>query len=131
MEYAVFDPGDLPRADLADTDDIPVDHEISPLDQVIGLEAMRVKLWYFEPGDEIGYHAHHEQEELYYILKGDFSVKIGRSGETEIREVGPGAVFAAGPDIGHGHRYLGEDEGVILAVGAPAVDDPGRDPHEL
>jgi hypothetical protein len=33
--------------------------------------------------------------------------------------------------VGHGHRYVGDDRGVVLAVGAPNVDDPGMDPHAL
>ena len=35
------------------------------------------------------------------------------------------------PEIGHGHRYVGDDRGVVLSVGAPAVEDPGLDPHQL
>jgi hypothetical protein len=33
--------------------------------------------------------------------------------------------------VGHGHRYVGDDRGVILAIGAPAVDDEGLDPHAI
>lgn len=131
MEYEVFEPGEIPRRDLASDDRMPPDLDIRAIDQAMGLESVRVKLWYFEPGDEIGYHAHAEQEELFYILKGEFSLKLGRSGDTEIRTVGPGSIYGAGPGIGHGHRYLGDDEGVMLAIGAPPVDDPGLNPHEL
>lgn len=131
MEYEVFEPGEIPRQDLSEDNRMPPDLDIRAIDAAMGLESMRIKLWYFEPGDEIGYHAHAEQEEVYYVLKGTFSLKLGRSGNTEIREVGPGAIFGAAPGIGHGHRYLGDDEGVILAIGAPAVEDPGLNPHEL
>lgn len=131
MEYEVLDLENVPLTDLAGDDDVPPDLEIRAIDAALGLSNLRAKAWYFEPGDEIGYHAHSTQEELYYVLEGEFSVKIGRSGETEIVEVGPGALYAAGPEVGHGHRYLGDDRGVILAFGAPAVDDPGLDPHSL
>ncbi|MDY7080932.1 MAG: cupin domain-containing protein [Halobacteria archaeon] len=131
MEYEVLDTEDVPITDLSEVEGIPPDLDIRAVDEMMGLDKMMVKLWYFEPGDEIQYHAHSEQEELYYVIKGEFSLKLGKSGETEIVEVGPGAFWAAGPETGHGHRYTGDDEGVVLAVGAPAVADPGLNPHEL
>ncbi|MFB6084191.1 MAG: cupin domain-containing protein [Halorientalis sp.] len=131
MEYEVLDTEDVPLTDLSDVEDVPPDLDIRPVGRTMGLEEMHVTLWYFEPGEEINYHAHSEQEELYYVIEGEFSLKLGRSGETETMEVGPGAFWAAGPEIGHGHRYVGDDEGVILAIGAPGVEDPGLDPHDL
>lgn len=131
MDYEVVHTDDVPVIDLAENDEIPPDHDIRAIDAALDAENVRVKLWYFEPGDEIAYHAHGEQEEIYYILEGEFSLKLGRSGDTEIVEVGPGTFYRAAPEIGHGHRYLGDDRGVILAIGAPAVDDPGLNPHEL
>lgn len=131
VEYEVVDTDDVPRTDLSDVEDIPPDLDIHAVDDLLGLDELRLKLWYFEPGEEISYHAHGEQEEVYFVLEGEFSLKLGRSGDTEIREVGPGDFWAAGPEIGHGHRYVGDDEGVVLAIGAPDVADPGLDPHEL
>lgn len=114
-----------------DEDKSPPEVAVQDIDKALGTEQMQVKLWHFQPGDEVEYHAHLEQEELYYVLDGTFSLKLGRSGETEIVEAGPGTFFVAGPKVGHGHRYIGNDEGVLLAIGAPPVDDPGRDPHTL
>ena len=131
MEYEVLDLGDAPVTDLSEIDAIPPDLDVRPVGDLLGLERMRATVWHFEPGEEVGYHAHAEQEELYYVLEGTFSLKLGRSGETERVEVGPGALWAAGPEIGHGHRYIGDDRGVVLSVGAPAVEDPGLDPHDL
>lgn len=131
MEYEVVNLDDVPVTDLAETDAVPPDLDVRPVGDQLGTERMRVTVWYFEPGEEIQYHAHGEQEELYYALEGEFSLKLGRSGETEIREVGPGTFWVAKPEVGHGHRYVGEDRGVVLALGAPPVDDPGRDPHAL
>jgi quercetin dioxygenase-like cupin family protein len=108
-----------------------VDVRAGDVDGALDAEALRVKLWRFEPGEEVEYHAHAEQEELFYVLEGEFSLKLGRSGETEIVEVGPGTFWVAGPGVGHGHRCIGDDEGVVLAVGAPPVRAPGLDPHEL
>ncbi|AQL44230.1 cupin [Halorientalis sp. IM1011] len=131
MEYEVLDTEDVPVTDLSEVEGVPPDLDIRPVGRTMGLDNLHVTLWYFEPGEEINYHAHGEQEELYYVIEGEFSLKLGRSGETETMEVGPGAFWAAGPEIGHGHRYVGDDEGVILAIGAPAVEDPGLDPHSL
>lgn len=140
VDYEIIHSEDIPNRTLSevyreyierDEDKSPPEVTVQDIDTALGTEKIQVKLWHFHPGDEIEYHAHTEQEELYYILEGKFSVKLGRSGETEIVEAGPGTFFAAAPEIGHGHRYIGEDKGVILAIGAPPADDPGRDPHQL
>ncbi|WP_299262785.1 cupin domain-containing protein [Halorientalis sp.] len=131
MEYEVLGTEDVPVTDLSEVDGVPPDLDIRPVGRTMGLDNLHVTLWYFEPDEEIQYHAHSEQEELYYVVEGEFSLKLGRSGEAETVEVGPGAFWAAGPEVGHGHRYVGDDEGVVLAVGAPAIEDPGLDPHNL
>lgn len=58
---------------------------------------MRMNVWYIDPDEGISYHAHSEQEELLYVAEGTFSLKLGRSGETEAVEAGPGTWWAAGP----------------------------------
>jgi len=131
MDYEVVDADDVPVTDLSEVEDIPPDLDIRPVGSHLGLDEMRATLWYFEAGEEIQYHAHSEQEEFFYVLEGEFSLKLGRSGEEEYVTVDEGAFWAAGPEIGHGHRYEGEDTGVVLAIGAPPVEDPGIDPHSL
>ena len=131
MEYEVLDLGEAPVTDLSEIEALPPDLDVRPVGDLLGLEEMRATVWYFEPDEEIQYHAHSEQEELYYVVEGEFSVKLGRSGEEEYDDVGAGALWAAGPEIGHGHRYVGDDRGVVLSVGAPAIEDPGLDPHQL
>jgi quercetin dioxygenase-like cupin family protein len=131
MDYRVIHEDGVEELDLSAVEEVPPDLTIKPLDEALGLSALQAKLWLFEPGEEIGYHAHSEQEELYYAVEGTFSLKLGRSGDTEVREVGPGTFWVARPEVGHGHRYVGDDRGVVLAFGAPPVEDPGMDPHEL
>lgn len=131
MDHAVVHTDDVPVTDLSDVDEVPPDLRIRALDDALDTDNLQLKLWYFDPGEEIRYHAHAEQEELYYALKGTFSLKLGRSGEEEYVEVGSGTFWIAKPEVGHGHRNVGDDEGVVLAVGAPAVEDPGLDPHGL
>lgn len=120
-----------------DTVDDPTDKDefrnlsLRPIDDVLGAENVQLKMWYFEPGDEVIYHAHLEQEELFYVLEGEFSLKLGDPDDPEYVEIGPGTFYAAGPETGHGHRCIGDERGVILAIGAPAVFDPGQDPADV
>lgn len=131
MDYRVLHEDEMDEVDLSEVEGVPPDLTIKAVDEALGLDELGAKLWFFEPGEEIQYHAHGEQEEVYYALEGTFSLKLGRSGEEEFREVGPGTFWVARPEVGHGHRYVGDDRGVVLALGAPAVDDPGLDPHGL
>ena len=129
VDYKVVDIDDVPETDLSDIDAVPPDLNIKSVGDSLGLSKMRCTVWYFEPGEEIQYHAHAEQEELYFVLEGEFSLKLGKSGEEEYVDAGPGTFWVAKPKIGPGHRYVGDDEGIVLSVGAPAVEDPGLDPH--
>lgn len=131
MEYNVVDLEDVPLKDLSEIEEIPPDLDIRPVGERLGLSEMRATVWYFDPGEEIQYHAHSEQEELYFVLEGEFSLKLGRSGETEYVDATPGTFWVAEPKIGHGHRNVGEERGVVLSLGAPSVDDPGLDPHSI
>ena len=130
-DYEVVDLDDVPITDLSEIDAVPPDLDVRRVGDALGVENMRVTVWYFEPGEEIQYHAHSEQEELYFVLEGEFSLKLGRSGEEEYVEAGPGTFWVAGPEVGHGHRNVGDERGVVLALGAPPVEDPGLDPHSL
>ncbi len=130
-EYEVVSTEDVSKTDLSDVDALPPESDVRDIDAALGAEDVLVKLWYFEPGEEIQYHAHSEQEEIFYVLEGRFSLKLGRSGDTEVVEVSEGDWWRAAAMVGHGHRYLGDETGVVLAIGAPKVDDPGLDPHSL
>jgi quercetin dioxygenase-like cupin family protein len=131
MDHTVVDLSEVPVTDLSEIEEIPPDLDIRSVSEALGLSEMRAAVWYFEPGEEITYHAHSEQEELYFVLEGEFSVKLGRSGEEEYLEATEGSMWVGKPMVGHGHRNVGDERGVVLAVGAPAVEDPGLDPHSL
>jgi len=131
MGYDVVDEEDVPWTDLSEDDSVLPTMRVKILSDVLDTQKSNVRLWEFKPGDEIGYHAHAEQEELYYIVEGEFSLKLGPSGKEEYIEVGPGTFYVAGSETGHGHRCIGDNPGRVLAVGVPPVDDPGLDPHSL
>jgi quercetin dioxygenase-like cupin family protein len=123
---------DVPHVDLSEVDDVKPTVGIRPVDETLDLKKMGAKLWYFEPGEEVGYHAHPDEEELYYVIKGEFSLKMGPADDPVYETVGPETFFAAGPYEPHGHRCVGDEEGIVLALGAPA--DAGDDvinPHEM
>jgi quercetin dioxygenase-like cupin family protein len=130
-DYEVVHLDDVTVTDLSEVEGVPPDLDVTRVGDALGAEEVRATVWYFEPGEEIQYHAHSEQEELYYVLEGTFSLKLGESGEEEYVEVGPGTFWIAKPEIGHGHRNVGDERGAVLAFGAPPVDDPGLDPHSL
>lgn len=131
MEYGVVALDDVPVTDLSEVESAPPDLDIRPVGEHLGLSKMRATVWHFDPGEEIQYDAHSEQEELYFVLEGAFSLKLGRSGETEHVDTGPGTLWVAKPEIGHEHRNVGDESGVGLSFGAPPVDDPWLDPHDL
>ncbi|MFC7227083.1 cupin domain-containing protein [Salinirubellus salinus] len=131
VDYKVVHLDDVPVTDLSEIEAVPPNLDIRPVGDSLGLSKMRCTVWYFEPGEEIQYHAHSEQEELYFVLEGEFSLKLGKSGEEEYVEADEGTFWVAEPKVGHGHRYVGDDRGVVLSVGAPPVEDPGLDPHSL
>ncbi|WP_246982933.1 cupin domain-containing protein [Halorientalis marina] len=129
MEYEVVDVAEVETIDMNALDEFPQGHK--QLTAALGLEESHLNVWYYEPGDRTAYHAHLEQEEVFYILEGEFELTLGPPEETETKRVGPGTVYAAGPEVGHGHEYVGDDRGVVLAIGAPPVDDTFRDPASL
>lgn len=131
MEYQVLEKEAVSVTDLSNNDEVPPDLDIRPIGQALDLDSIALTVWYFDPGEEIQYHAHREQEEIYYVLEGEFSLKLGRSGEEEFVEAGPETFWVAKPEIGHGHRNVGDERGAILAIGAPPTEDPGTDPHSL
>lgn len=123
MEYGVTHIEDVPLTDMNEMLDGMLDVHVRSITSQLGMDEMVANLWYFEPDDEMPHHVHSEQEELFYIVEGKFVLKLGEPDNIESAEVGPGAFYAAGPGIGHGHRYVGDDKGIILAIGAPAVTD--------
>lgn len=131
MEYTVAATENVPIIDLSESDERPPDLDMRAVDETLECRNLAVKIWHFEEGEEIGYHAHSQQEELFYVLEGTFSLKLGRSGNEEYIEADEGAFWVAAPKIGHGHRCVSENGGTVLAIGAPPVEDPGLDPHSL
>ena len=58
MDYEILDLEEAPVTDLSEMEALPPDQDVKPVGDLLGPEAMRATVWYFEPGEEIQYHAH-------------------------------------------------------------------------
>jgi quercetin dioxygenase-like cupin family protein len=126
MTYHVTRLADVDEQSMVGIDQFPDRYRM--LSEALDLSEMRANVWYFEPGEALVFHAHETQEELVFVLEGEFELTIGHPGEEETHELGPGSMYAASPDVGRGIENVGDTEGSVLAVGAPAVDDMPMDP---
>jgi mannose-6-phosphate isomerase-like protein (cupin superfamily) len=66
------------------------------------------------PGFEPGFHFHEEQEELYFVHRGEAEVEFG-DGSTH--RLGPGGVVRVDPATHRKFRNVGEGDLVILVAG--------------
>ena len=116
MAYHVVDPDAIePMPDRSATARSISDH--------VGLSVLGLRRYEAAPGEQVPlvYHYHDEQEEAFYVVAGELHV------ETPEREyvVPAGQVFVAEP--GNPHRAFNpgdaEADVVVVAVGAPSVDD--------
>jgi quercetin dioxygenase-like cupin family protein len=126
MPYSVAQLDDLDEQSMAAIDQFPDRYRM--LTETLGLTELKANVWYFEPGEDLVFHRHEEQEELVFVLEGSFEVTIGDADAPETRELGPGGMYAASPDVARGIENVGDTTGSVLAIGAPAVDDMPQDP---
>lgn len=116
MGYYHLDVDDLPP-----TPDRPsVQRSIS---DAAGLSKVAVNRYEVEPGEAIplAYHSHDEQEEVFYVLSGTLSVETPE-GDYEVGTDEAFVVDPESPQRAYNPAAAGERV-VVLAVGAPAVDD--------
>lgn len=123
MDYAVVSADDIEAVDLSEALDGMFDPAVRRVQADLGTEKMVVNIWEFESGEEMVHHAHEKQEEVYYVLEGEFKLKLGEASSAETVTADEGTGFAVGPETGHGHRCISEEGGRLFAVGAPNVTD--------
>lgn len=128
MEYNIASVDDVPAVNLGDLGDVKMEPDVRRVQAELETEEMVANVWEFEEGDAMFHHRHNEQEELYYVIDGEFSLKVGDAGETEEHTVSKGELFAVGPEEGRGYKCVSEDGGAVLCIGAPNVTDinPGE-----
>ncbi|MFB6171369.1 MAG: cupin domain-containing protein [Haloarculaceae archaeon] len=117
----------MERISVADVDQAALSGRTDrrALDEALGTTDVAVKYYELAPGDAFsgGYHTHHDQEELFYVLSGTATFDT-EAGEAAVAvDAGEAIRFAPG-EFQHG--YNAADDGPVvraLALGAP----PGMD----
>lgn len=93
-----------------------------PLGKALGTEHMGMRFYELEPGEStaFGYHAHENQEEVFYVVEGELTF------ETEDGEVsvGEGEAIRFGP--GEFQRSRNDTDGRVRTLGIGAPSDPGE-----
>lgn len=125
MAYDVTSIDDVPAVDLGSIGDVEMEPDVRRVQAELDTENMVVNVWEFEEGDAMVHHRHEEQEELYYVINGEFRLKVGDAGETEELSFSEGEFFAAEPETERSYRCVSEDGGTVLSIGAPNVTDMG------
>jgi quercetin dioxygenase-like cupin family protein len=89
---------------------------------------MRPSVWEFEAGETNNWHRQREQEELYFVLDGEFLVTVADASaaeedDRETFELGTDEVVVIPPETWRQLEALAD--GRLLVVGAPNVKDDG------
>ena len=82
----------------------------------VGAEHMVLRIWRYAPGNEMAYHRHGEQEEIYQLVSGGpQEVYV----EGEVVEVNDGDWLRFGKDVARRIQNHTDREAVWLTIGAP------------
>ena len=81
-----------------------------------GCEEMTCRVWVFHPGDQMAYHRHHSQEELYHLIGGGPQEMLI---EGDVVVVQAGDWIRVGKDTTRRIQNNSDRDGHWLIVGAP------------
>ena len=89
-----------------------------PVGTALGTEHMGIRLYELDPGEStaFGYHAHENQEEVFYVIDGTLAFET-EAGEVE---VGAGEAIRFEPGEFQRSRNAAEGRARVLGIGAPA-----------
>ncbi len=82
----------------------------------LGAQGLTLRVWRYQPGNEMAYHRHHEQEEIYQLLAGG-PQEVYVEGEVVTVEDGEWLRFAKG--VARRIQNHSDREAVWLTMGAP------------
>jgi uncharacterized cupin superfamily protein len=91
-----------------------IDFKVSTLDTLGGLAV--VEITSFGKGGPAR-HLHHEQDEWFYVLEGEYVIEFG---EEHYDELGPGDSVLAPRKVAHVWAHVGEGTGRLIAALQPA-----------
>src|SRR5579863_8303607 len=69
----------------------------------------------FDPGQGPPPHFHHDHEEYFFVLEGEFELTVG----TQTATAGPGSMVFVPRETVHAFKYIGSTRGKILEWGTP------------
>lgn len=82
-------------------------------------EEMRIRLWYFDPGESGSYHTHDVQEEVYFAVAGDVWARVGHGDDEAVVDLPEGAAIKVPTGVPREIGNDGDAEATLLAVSAP------------
>lgn len=82
----------------------------------LGAEGLTLRVWRYQPGNEMAYHRHREQEEVYRLLAGGPQEVMV---EGEVLTVQDGEWLRFHPDTPRRIQNHSDREAVWLTIGAP------------
>lgn len=111
----------MKKITVTDVDPVPVNPGLRILTGELGTTDVAINRYDVDPGGNIsgGYHAHHDQEEVFYVESGVARFET----DTGDVDVEAGELLRFGPGEFH-HGYNASDEpAVVIALGAPPQSD--------
>ena len=89
-----------------------------PVGRALGAEHMGIRLYELEPGDStaFGYHAHENQEEVFYVLDGELTFETEEGEVTVVAD----EIIRFAPGEFQRSRNAGDVRVRVLGMGAPA-----------
>jgi mannose-6-phosphate isomerase-like protein (cupin superfamily) len=101
------------------------------LRQELGVEAFGVNAIVLPPGYETGSHFHDEQQELYFVHRGEIEMEFGEDGSKHV--IGEGGAARVDPSTTRKVRNTSDsEEAVYVVVGGKGgyVGRDGRQPED-
>ena len=95
--------------------------------RAVGVTAFGIKALVLPPGYETGMHYHDEQEETYFVHRGEIEFRFG-DGTTH--RLAAGGVVRVDAATSRGLKNVGEDDAIVVVAGGKDgyVGRDGRDP---
>jgi uncharacterized cupin superfamily protein len=114
---------------LANLDDIGEGYGFRKIRRALGVNEMGINAIVMPPGFESGFHFHDEQEETYFVHKGQLELEFG-DGTKHV--LGPGGVARVDAATHRKTKNVGDEDAVYVIVGAKGgyVGRDGRAPED-
>ncbi len=122
MGYHWVDVGDLEYAERPLKEGEQEPRRAADLTTRLELKQSRARLWRYPPHTTGRRHQDHAQEEVFVVISGTLTMLLG---EGERVDLGPGGVVAVEPMTPLQMRNETDEETVVYAYGAPAVQEGG------